>query len=168
MLGVTIDTNCINARQRDGVLNELEERARTGQLKLTATAVMLEELDRDFTTLGQARREKAARMPIARSGFMVGHSAVGGHDVIGGPDAYGHVDALAAIVFPGTGWEDLDPRTQRDIMHLSAHLTYGWDIFVSRDRAVLAAAETLQRELGLRVMCPEDALAMVRRDGTPA
>ena len=161
MLRITIDTNCINARQRDTSLNELEERARASEFELTATAVMLDELDRDLTTLGQARREKAARLPIAHSGFMIGYSTVGGHDVIGGPDAYRHVDAIAPFVRPGTRWDDLDTNTQRDIMHLSAHMTYGWDIFVSRDGEILAAADALLKELGLRVMTPEDALALV-------
>jgi hypothetical protein len=158
MLRVTIDTNCINAKRAHSALNRLEDLARQGVIELTTTFVMAAELASDRTRHGEARRQKAARLKTARSGFMVGRSAVGGPDLIGGPDAYAHVPAISAIIRPGVTWDDIDKNTQRDILFLSAHRTYGWEMFVTSDTGILECADALATVVGIRVKTPDQAL----------
>jgi len=95
LLRVTIDTMCINARAARRDLNRLEDLNRRGLIKLTTTPAIRMDLESDLTKYGEARRQKAARLPCAASGFMVGRSMVGGPDVIGGPDLYAHVDEIS-------------------------------------------------------------------------
>jgi hypothetical protein len=83
---------------------------------------------------------------------MVGRSAVGG------PDAYAHVPAISAIIRPGVTWDDIDRNTQRDILFLSAHRTYGWEIFVTSDTGILRCADALGTVVGTRVKTPDQAL----------
>ncbi len=131
---------------------------------MTTTFALGEDLAFDKTKLGEARRIKASRLPQARSGFMIGHSAVGGPDVIGGPDVYAHVDSIAEIIAPAVAWEEIHTNTQRDILHLAAHLTYGWEIFITEDKGILDHASKLIT-LGIRAMTPKAALQHLADQG---
>lgn len=95
---------------------------------------------------------------------MIGHSTVGGPDVVGGPNVYEHVDALAEIIRPHTAWYNIDSNTQRDILHLAAHLTYKWEIFVTEDKGILKHAEQLSA-LGVNVMTSKGALQYLEQQG---
>ena len=150
-LTLTIDTNCINARQAAPALRPAETLARAGQLEIRSTHVLLEELASDRTRSAEARRAKAARLPKDSPEFMTGHSTVGGPDVIGGADVDRHIPAIHAIVAPGRTWEGLSPNTQADIRHLTTHHAYGRDIFVTQDKGILAHREDLQH-FGIRVL----------------
>jgi len=163
-LRVTIDTNCINVRQAHTFMNQLEELARRGAIQITTTFALGEDLAFDKTKLGEARRIKAARLPQARSGFMVGHSTVGGPDVIGGPNVYAHVDSIAEVIAPAVAWEEIRTNTQRDILHLAAHLTYGWELFVTEDKGILDHSTKLAA-LGIRTMTPVAALQYLAHQG---
>lgn len=165
MIRVTIDTNCINVKGMQSAVNRLEHLGQRGVIKLTMTFVTATELKSDRTKFGEARRQKAARLPTARSGFMIGRSTVGGPDVIGGPDAYAYVDAIGAIIRPGVSWEGIDENTQRDILHLSAHRTYGWEMFVTSDGGILDHSDSLLEKIGIRVMTPETALLALEAMG---
>ncbi|MEQ1773856.1 MAG: hypothetical protein ABL891_08740 [Burkholderiales bacterium] len=154
---VTIDTNCINVKGQHPLVNALESLAERGMIKITSTFALAEDLRFDHTKLGEARRLKASRLPQARSGFMVGHSKVGGPDVVGGPNVYAHVDAIANVIAPMKAWQDIESNTQRDILHLAAHRTYDWDIFITEDKGILRRSPELAL-LGIRVMSPQSAL----------
>ena len=163
-LRLTIDTNCINVRQADAFMNQLEGFARQGLIEITTTFSLGKDLAFDETKLGEARRIKASRLPQARSGFIIGRSTVGGPDVIGGPDIYARVDPIAEIIAPGIAWEKIYTNTQRDILHLAAHLTYGWEIFLTGDKGILDHASELAA-LGIRVMTPQAALQCLTDQG---
>lgn len=163
-LRVTIDTNCINVKQAHFCMNQIEDIARRGKIKLTTTFAISEDLDFDKTQFSEARRTKALRLPMARSGFMIGHSMVGGPDVIGGPNVYEHVDSIAEIIVPATNWEDIHTNSQRDILHLAGHLTYGWELFVTEDKGILKHALKLA-ELGVEVLTPQETLQYLKDKG---
>jgi len=161
---VTIDTNCINVREAHTFMNQLEKLAQRGLIEITTTFALGADLTFDKSKYGEARRAKASRLPTARSGFMIGRSTIGGPDVVGGPDVYAHVDPISEIIAPGITWEAIDNKTQRDILHLSAHLTYSWDIFLTEDKGILKYASELDT-LGIRAMTPEIALQQLEGRG---
>jgi hypothetical protein len=159
-LRLTLDTNCINLRQGLAAMNALESLAASGKIKLVTASAMIDDLAFDKSRLAQARLDKANRLLEARGAFMVGHSHVGGYDVLGGPSIYEHVDRIAEALRDGQSWERLDGNSQRDVLHLAAHLANDFEVFVTRDGAILDSAVRL-RALGLLVLSPEDALAFV-------
>jgi hypothetical protein len=139
-------------------MNRLESLEKCGLIKITSAFTLLEELEFDYTKLGDARRTRAARLPQAREGFLVGRSTVGGPDVVGGPDIYVYVDAIADAMYPGVQFETLTLNTQRDVLHLAAHRAYQWELFVTEDNGILQCAAQL-RTLDICVMSPADAVS---------
>ena len=132
---LTLDTNCINVRQSLAAMTALEVLAAQNLVELVTATAMLDDLAFDKTRLAQARKDKAYRLLQGRGAFMVGHSHVGGDDVVGGPNIYAHIDAVAGALSDGQRWETLDSNSQRDALHLAAHLTYAFNAFVTLFRA---------------------------------
>jgi hypothetical protein len=161
---VTIDTNCINARGKHESVNVLEELHRRGLIELTSTFALAADLKLDKTSWGDARRAKAAGIRQGRSGFMVGRSTVGGPDVIGGPDIYVHVPTIMGAICPGKSWDAITQNSKHDVLHLATHRTYGWDVFVTDDKGILRAHESLAT-LGIVVCSPTAALRWLASRG---
>ena len=149
---VTLDTGCLNARERDPNLNTLERWAATGFLELQRSEAMLSEL------AGKARVEKAQRLARHPGLFTLGSSILGGPDVLAGPDL---PDELQQILFPTA--RPLTDNQRHDIEHLRLHVQTGGDIFVTlnaNDFITRGRQETL-RSFGIWVLPPKELVGLL-------
>ena len=161
-LVLTFDTSCVNERQRDESLNQLEQWAREGRITIERSPAMLEELR------GESRIHRARRITPYPQLFTLGQSALGGGHVLAGP----LVDAntLATILFPTTSAKALTVQQQNDLAHLQHHVRTGRDIFVTNnpnDFIVRGKQEQLQR-IGIWAFTPDAAVAHLRALWAPA
>jgi hypothetical protein len=151
---ITLDTGCVNARQRDPDLNRLEAWSKAGQISLQRSRVLLEELQ------GQRRIVKAQSLSPQPSLWTLGRSSLGSdeHAVLAArmPDE----TALARIVFPTT--TDLTEGHRYDVRHLQWHVHTGGDLFVTHDGDFLRHHRELYR-IGIWVFRPAEAVAHVER-----
>ena len=76
-LTITIDTNAINAKQRDEKLNFLEQYAQRGLVEIFKTDVLDTELLADRTNDAEKRRDKSSNLPEDIGVWALGHSRLG-------------------------------------------------------------------------------------------
>jgi hypothetical protein len=151
---ITLDTGCVNARQMDTDLNQLEAWSRAGRISLQRSRVLLEELR------GRRRIVKAKSLSPQPSLWVLGQSSLGSdeHAVLAArmPDE----TALATILFPTT--THLTAGHRRDVRHLQWHVHTGGHAFVTRDGDFLRHHSELHR-VGIWVFSPAAAVAHVKR-----
>lgn len=154
---VTLDTSCINAKQENPHLNQLEQWERQRWVRLERAQAMGEELK------GKDRREKAKELDPHPPLFVLGASALGDGSVLAGPVL--KEELLARILFPTT--KVLSDNHRRDIQHLQELVRTGGDIFVSLDKDFIGPTrrEALWR-IGIWVFPPNEAVSFLREYGT--
>lgn len=154
-LTLTIDTCCINARQQDADLNQLEQWAKEKRIKLRQAEELMKELK------GDARVAKAQAIGgLPTNFFILGSSSLDSGDIFKGPDMR---DELRAILFPKV--HTLTPNQQSDVNHLSQHVQSGGDIFVTlntNDFIKEGKKETLGK-FGIGVFHPAEVVHLIRR-----
>ncbi len=143
---VTIDTSCINVKQKDEHLNVLELWAGEGRFTIQRSHVLIEELQ------GEARRNKANSLDEHPPVWTLGSSFLGIDTYLSGPDK---AVPIRKILFPTT--KILTSNQEYDIEHLRSHVLTGGDVFVTRDPndfIVRGKKEGLSR-LGIWVFEPQ-------------
>jgi hypothetical protein len=149
---VTSDTSCVNAKQQNDDLNQLERWERSGWLHLQRADALLNELR------GEARIAKASTMAPHPDVFVLGASSLGGDNVLAGElldPAF-----LARLMFPTTS--ALLPNHQHDIDHLRQHVRTGGDAFVTLDGDFLDERRRSLQQIGIWTFRPEQLVAHLR------
>lgn len=151
---ITLDTGCVNARQKIADLNQLEAWSKAGRISLQRSGVLLEELK------GRRRIIKAQSLNPQPSLWTLGRSSLG-------PDEHAVLaaqmpseDTLTKILFPTT--RHLTAGHRRDAQHLQWHVHTGGDLFVTRDLDFLRQNQKLY-QIGIWVFAPAEAVAHVER-----
>ena len=153
---VTLDTCCINSRQRHSSLNKLEEWNTQGHIELQRAYEMLNELAKPG---GEKFLQKASTFSDHPPLFILGSSFLDSGHVLAGPDWW---LTIKNALFPRP---QITHRQHSDIEHLRQHVRTGGDVFVTlntKDFINHGKQETLQH-LGIWVFDP-DALVVFLQD----
>lgn len=153
---VTLDTSCINARQADEDLNQLERWAREGLFELQRSTAMLPELR------GRSRIRKASGLDQHNEPCLIGvpgRSEIGVTTFVGGPDLS---DDLADLLFPTTSI--LNGNQKADVDHLQSHIHAGADLFITKNvNDFIEHGKQLKlSNRGLWIFDPPQAVAFLR------
>ncbi len=153
---ITIDSSCINEKQKDPSLNTLERWAEKGLIKIERADAMLAELK------GEQRIEKARVMPPHPGLFTLDVSCLDGGDVLAGPEIPDA--ALKDVLFPSA--KTLNEKQKADIRHLKQVVRTGSDCFVTintRDFIRDGRREKLVNRFGIWVFTPEEIVGLLRK-----
>lgn len=149
---ITIDTNCINAKQASAPLNLLEKWAKEGKIEIQKSTPFSVEAQ------GNAKREtKEKQVDGHPSLFTLGSSSFSGGAVLAGPDL---TKEIQIILFPGV--TPLSIGQERDVQHLAEHVRTGGHLFVTIDTSDFMSGnkEKKLRSLGVWAVTPEKAVAL--------
>jgi hypothetical protein len=157
MMRLTLDTDVVRdiweGDARKAYAERLVELARDGKVDLAVTRHIEEDVPR--SPLAE-EIEKLPELGISQTGgvFVIGLSVLDGPDGLGSGefDEWWRARAAARA--------DKDPKLpgQRDYHHLHAHYIRGRDVFVTWDKAIHRLAPELEREFGILVRTPEEAV----------
>lgn len=160
MLRLTLDTDVVrdvwDDEERRVHVERLIEFAREGTVDLAVTRHIEEDVP--FAPLADKIRD-LPELEISRTGgvFVLGVSVLNGPDGLGS----GEFDEWwLAREASRTAQEPKLPG-RRDYHHLHAHYIRGRDVFVTWDKAIRRLGPELEREFGLRVRTPEEALLLI-------
>lgn len=159
MISVYIDTNCVNARQSNTALNQLEKLYQEEKILIETTDTFETEL---LEGKGYSRGLKKALNYVFSFGpGVVGHSRVG-YCIVGSEEDDRRLGRVLEIVFGRKLRKDYSRNQIRDAMHLATTIRYGGMYFVTQDRSLLEETETIRKEFLTNVVTPEDCLKLVR------
>jgi len=150
---ITIDTNCINARQAHEALNQLEKWKSEGKIEIQKSTPFSVEAQ------GNLKREaKEKQVPNHPPVFVLGSTFLGGDAVLAGPDLRKEIQAT---LFPGVA--ELSQGQERDVQHLAEHVRTGGHFFVTLDTSDFMAGskEKKLRSLGIWAVTPEKAVKLL-------
>lgn len=158
-IGVYIDTNCINARQKDDSLNELEKLHEVGKIQIEKTSVLDTELQEGKGyPLGL---NKSDRYIESYEVAVLDHSRLG-HSVVGGNNDEKMFSRILEILWGKKHRTRYSKSEIRDAMHLFTAIRYGGSYFITLERDLLIKAELLQKEFGIKTRSPKDCLKEVK------
>ena len=162
---VTIDTNSINARQRDADLNNLEEWHLKGIIEIVKTDVMDTEFLKASPEPREAFMNKSSRYREDVGVGAYGHSRRH-HAVYGEANDLNYPrDEMLRMLFPRFEYltnEDEKSRAIRDAMHLATHYMHRRDFFVTLDtRHFIAHRDALKERFGLVILTPEECVSQL-------
>src|SRR5436309_14517978 len=173
LLKLTLDTNCIiNLLDFDSTtatsveeLTTLMRHALEGKANLCVTTALGRDLERDSND--ERRREmlqKVAMFPTIGGVFRLDASKLGGPDVLASEDQKKMAFGIQSLLFPGLSPEDKRYQNKiADVDHLVGHKLNRRDLFVTDDNGILAKADALEGEYGVRVLTPAGAVEMLDR-----
>jgi hypothetical protein len=168
---ITIDSNLINSRQTDLVLNALEEMAKLGKIKIVGAQRLLDEM-KNFNSIAY---QKANNYLNISEPFTIGLSAIGSAYIAGDEKKPSFIE-IANILFPNYDLDKLTPNQNNDVMHLVAHAHSDSDYFVTRNlkdfidekRTNENRGKDLKdikrcnlKEIGIDVRTPEEILSLL-------
>ena len=152
---LTVDTSCINAKQQDAKLNQIEKWQSQGCLEIQkATPFAIETLANKFPAAEAKERLIPKHPPL----LELGRDVLGGASVLAGPDLTAEIKS---ILFPST--KELTINQMRDIQHLAEHVRTGGHLFVTLNTKdfVVSGKEAKLRRLGVWAITPAVALALL-------
>jgi hypothetical protein len=152
ILHITIDTNLINARQKLPEMNVLEDMHKRGSIEIVKTDAMDTEMLEGY----RKGLEKSQQYREIQGYGVFGHSRFD-HSVYGSVEDGGLTQSIVMALFPGKSCSELSDNDIRDVMHIQAHVTHKGDYFITEDKIILAAADSLVR-LDVRVRTPKELL----------
>jgi len=133
VLIITIDTNCINAKQEIKELNQLEEFAEKGQVQIVKTDVLDTEFIKYEGKKGEKSKVKAAEIPEDIGIGVLAHSRLD-HTKLASEEEAKQFNEIVELLFDKPLYKLTNhSRLVRDAMHLHTHLIHQRDIFVSTD-----------------------------------
>lgn len=153
---VYIDTNCINAKQKDEALNRLEKLYSDEEILIETT----DTLETEFNEGGgySKGKQKASNNYIFSYGpAVVEHSRIG-TSIVGTDEDDKRLEKVLTIIFGRKRRQDYSRNEIRDCMHISTAVRYGGTYFVTYDKALLIKSEAIKGEFGIKIKTPADAL----------
>jgi hypothetical protein len=153
---LTVDTSCINAKQRSPELNQIENWQSQGLLEIQkATPFTIETLANSLPEAEAKERLIPKHPPLQE----LGRCMFGGGSVLAGPDLTAEIKS---ILFPST--KELTMNQTRDIQHLDEHVRTGGHLFVTLNTRdfVVSGKEAKLRKLGVWAITPTIALSLLK------
>ncbi len=150
---ITIDTNCINAKQANEALNQLEQWKNDGKIEIQKSTPF------SIEAKGNLMREaKEKQVPGHPPLFTLGASTLGGGAVLAGPDLR---EEIQTILFPGV--KQLSQGQERDVQHLAEHVRTGGHLFVTLDTSdfISGSKQKTLRSFGVWAVTPENAVKLL-------
>jgi len=148
---LTIDSNCINAKESCPYMKKIEELAKRGQIKIYITSIM----ETEFL------KGKGYKQGIDKSKNYSADTEVGvwGHSRWGSAlyedkDDSNNLEKIKKILFPKI--EILTDRQIKDCMHLQTTIKYNREYFITNDKNFLKKKETIKEKLGAKIYSPEE------------
>ena len=169
MLTLTFDTCCINAKQKNEELNQLEKLSKKGIIQIVgSTSVEEELLQPDREPYGTQRLNKFGEWDSMDTAYWVlGYSRLGISTKLGDESTQQEMGSMAKILFPDKDWHSLRHRQIRDVMALHTHWSNRRDVFVTLDNHFIGKKKDKKRKLkeifGIVVMTPKEALDYVSK-----
>src|SRR4030043_2027128 len=155
MISVYIDTNCINARQKDPSLNQLEELYEQEKILIEKTDVLDTELQENKGyPLGQ---RKSMQYVESFGPGVVDHSRVGS-SIVGDADDDIRLTRVLTLLWGQKRRNEYTKEEIRDAMHISTAVRYGGTYFVTTEKGLLKKAEVVGKEFGIKLRDPERGL----------
>jgi hypothetical protein len=156
-LTLTLDSSCVNAKQRDPDLNQLEAWAVEGLVRLLRTEALDEEV-----RPGSLQEPKARTVPTPPPPFILDASVLGGGDALKGE--WLAEEVFRKVLFPSTAPAALTPSQWKDIRHLQLHVYHGGDCFVTGNPNdfIRQGKQDVLRRLGIWAFTPDGMVAHVR------
>lgn len=160
MILIYLDTNCINAREKDTCLNELEQLNREGIIEIRKTDVLDTELQEGKGYLLGLSKSYKFREDLGAGVF---DSSRFGHAVFGNEDDSIRLTRLLNIIFGNKDRSKYKKNEIRDAMHISTSVKHKGDFFITNERRILSASKIIEREFGLKVRNPQECLKEVKK-----
>ncbi len=150
---LTIDTNCVNAKEENENLNRLEGWASEGLIEIQRADAFMQELK------GNDRVSKGKQFQPHPGLFTLG-GMFGSHAVLVGPEL---TTDIQEILFPTA--HTLRPNQAYDVRHLSQHVRVGGDVFVTLNinDFVKRGKQATLAERGIWVFTPSEIVDLLQR-----
>lgn len=159
MISVYIDTNCINARQNDQFLNELEKLYLEEKILIEKTDTLDTELQENKKyPLGQ---KKSLSYIESYGPAVFGHSRWGS-TIFADEHDEKRLTKVLAILFGPKSRQSYGRNDIRDAMHISTAIRYGGGFFVTSEKALIDKAKEIEKEFGIKIRTPQDCLTEVK------
>lgn len=159
MISVYIDTNCINARQNNSAINQLEKLYEDELILIEKTDTLETELGRKN---GYPEGQKKSMNYIESYGpAVLGLSRVGS-SIVGSEAADNSLGRMLEILWGKKMRSSYSSSEMGDAMHISTSARYGGTYFVTNERALLMKSDEIKAEFGIIVCNPEGCLEMVK------
>ena len=164
ILIITIDNNCINAKQEIKDLNKLEKYDEEGIVRIVKTDAFDTEANKYKGTWGEKSKAKAAQIPEVIGVAVIDHSRLDHMKLASGEDK--QLDEIAWLLFNKPlcklASNCNNCRLVKDVMHLSPHLLHKNDIFVTRDKKhIWTKRAELEDKFGIVVANPVECIRYI-------
>ena len=156
---IVIDTNCINARQKDIALNELEQLADGGNITVETTDALLNELDRKGSY--PQGKDKARKYIFSMGAFVFGQSKLE-MSIVGSKEDDDRLGNLLNIFFGHKRRQNYSNREMGDVRQIATAIKYGANFFVTRDRVLLNNSNEIKNKFEITIADPEECVNAVR------
>ncbi|HVZ12291.1 MAG TPA: hypothetical protein VG965_04650 [Patescibacteria group bacterium] len=158
MISVYIDTNCINARQDNTAINELEKLYHDDMLLIEKSDTLDTELSHGS---GYPKGQKKSLDYIESYGpAVVGLSRVGS-SIVGSEEDDKRLSKVLEILWGKKIRSAYSMQDMGDAMHITTAARYGGNYFVTNEKRLLKKSKEIKDEFGIEVCTPEDCLDKV-------
>ena len=166
---ITIDSCLINSKKKLPEMNELEELAKKGVIKIVGTERLIQETENHSLRKAKAESYKNISEP-----YTVGKSRIGSFYISGGEGF--KFKELASILFPSKQPLELNKNESNDVMHLVSHTHSDSEYFITNNtKDFIDARKTNENRngsylnhkkkelniLGIKVATPKEMLNII-------
>lgn len=157
-LRLVVDANCLNAKGRLSVMNELERFHEAGVIEIIVTSTLAAEVDLESSQAAKARNYQLI------GGQMYSIQGIRGmQSTLGATLRPSQMEVLHSTLFPHALRDHAQTRAIRDCLHVDQAQMNAADIFVTNDKRLYLAQEVLRSvSVQLAVESPERALMRVK------
>lgn len=159
IISVYIDTNCINAKQDDETLNELEKFYQDEKIIIETTDTLETEL-REGKGYPKGLG-KASGYIFSYGPAVLGHSRLGS-SIVGSEEDDRRLGRVLEILFGRKPRPQYSKNEIRDAMHIATAIRYGGTYFVTKDRALLKKSQQIKNEFQIVIDTPEECFIQVK------
>ena len=155
---LTIDTNLINAKQKNLSMNKLEQWCDEGKLIIVGAYRLTVEI---AAYKNQKASCKELKIPNIAEPLVLDKSCLDSSYLAPSDNNAPEFGDIASILFPQKDYALLSDNDSNDVMHLMGHYYAKADIFLTNntnDFVKDGRREVLKKQFGIVVMTPEEAV----------
>ncbi len=155
-ISVYIDTNCINARQKDHSINDLENLFREQKILIEKTDTLDTELQEGYIK----GLKKSNNYIESFGGAVWGHSGWDHSQWADDADER-RLTRILKILWGQKNRSYYSKSEIRDAMHIATAARYGDTYFITNEKALLKHHNVIYSEFSIRILNPRDCLDAV-------
>lgn len=160
MISVYIDTNCINARQNNPFINELEKLFEEEMILIEKTDTLDTELGRGA---GYPKGQKKSMSYIESYGpAVVGFSRLGS-SIVGSDEDDMRLGKILEILWGKKIRSTYTSSEMSDSMHIATAARYGGTYFITNEYKLLVKLKEIKKEFGIEICTPKDCLEKIKK-----